>query len=154
MLKLNSKLKTEQKELTKLEKEREKYSSFQNGYMLLPTQEISWYYKTLERVKDMTDQSTGEILQLLLSNVEYHPKVKKRIRKQIKILSKETCNKTIEKCLQEIMQEYISRKESPRQVKTTKKRCHFCRERGHIEKDCKKRKKCRNWLWNESGHLE
>jgi len=100
MLKLNSEVKTKQKELTRLEKKREKYSSFQNEYTLLPTQEISWYYKTLERVKEMTDQSTGEILQLLLSNVEYHPKVKKRIKKQIKILSNETCNKTIETCLQ------------------------------------------------------
>jgi len=161
MLKLNSALKNEQKKsvksakkLTRLEGKPEKYSSFQNEHTLIPTQEISWYHKTLSRVKEMTNHSTIEILQSLLSSVEYHPEIKKRIKKQIKILSKETCNKTIEDCLQKIMQGYTTRKENPRQVKTTKKRCHFCRERGHIEKDCKKRKRCRNWLWKESSHLQ
>jgi len=100
----------------------------------------------------MKDESTVVILRSILPNVQYHPEIKKRIKKQIKKLSKETCNKTIEKCLHEIMQGYISRKEIPRQVKTTKKRCHFCRERGHVEKDCQKRKRCRNWLWNESSN--
>jgi len=201
----------------KLEKDVEKYSSFQNKHTLNVNEEEEWYCMTLERVKEMKDKSTVEILQELLTNVPYHPEIKKRMKKQIKKLLKEPGNKTIENCLSEIMQGYVFRKEdadqtgkaitpgehqsnseavevgnelikqpkndtvqsinensfaTKQQVLTTseetkelnyetrqgitipesltktkkqiRKRCYFCRKRGHLKKNCPIKQKC----WN------
>ena len=93
----------EKRELKKLAKDIVNYRSFQNKYTLYVNQEEEWYYMTLERVKGMKEKSTVEILQELMTNVQYHPVIKKSIKEQIKMLKKKTCNKTIEKCLYEIM---------------------------------------------------
>ena len=41
------------------------------------------------------------------------------------------------------------RSERPR--KRSKKRCNFCRKRGHIQKECPCRQVLRNWLWNDEA---
>jgi len=205
----------DKRELQKLGKNVDKYRSLQNEHTLYVNQEEKWYYMTLERVKEMKEKSTVEILQELLLNVQYHPKIKRRMKKQIKKLSKEICNKTIGNCLYELMQSYISKEGNANQASRLTKteehqnsnevvvvsnelknepktdavqlnetqhpakkkqvlpmlkeakvgtifeslqtsegnpktlgkiRCRCCRRRGHFERDCPVRKKCRNWL--------
>jgi len=36
-----------------------------------------------------------------------------------------------------------------RPIKRSAKRCHFCRKRGHIQKECPSRQVLQNWLWND-----
>jgi len=114
MSNLKDKVKTayEERELKRLAKNMVHYRSLQNKYTLYVNQEEEWYYMTLERVKGMKEKSAVEILQGLLTNVQYHPVIKKSMKERIKKLKKKTCNKTIEDCLYEIMQSYISKEEN------------------------------------------
>ena len=35
--------------------------------------------------------------------------------------------------------------------KQGRKRCHFCRKRGHLQKNCLNKKMLLNWLWNDAS---
>jgi len=35
--------------------------------------------------------------------------------------------------------------------KWSRKRCHFCRKRGHLQKDCLSKKMLQKWLWNDAS---
>jgi len=97
----------DERQFKKNEKAVIKYGSYQNQYTLCPGKEEEWYHMTLERVKEMEDKSTVEILQELKPNVQYHNEVKKRMKKQIKKLAKKPYTKTIKDCLREIMKDYL-----------------------------------------------
>jgi len=104
-------LKKSEKEIARLKKEQEKYRSFTDENALYLNQEVTWYCKTLRRIQGMVDKSTEEILLTLMTNVEYHPKVKKRLERQLKKLRKGKCNKTIKECLDDIMRGYLPEEE-------------------------------------------
>jgi len=38
-----------------------------------------------------------------------------------------------------------------RPMKRSRKRCHFCRKRGHVQKDCVKRQLLREWIWGDAS---
>jgi len=38
-----------------------------------------------------------------------------------------------------------------RPSKRSRKRCHFCRKRGHLQKNCLSKKMLRTWLWNDAS---
>jgi len=55
-----------------------------------------------------------------------------------------------ESCLKQVRKKNIMNKQ---QRKKIRKRCHFCRKRGHIQKECPGRKMIWNWLWDDTNEL-
>ena len=49
-------------------------------------------------------------------------------------------------CLKRVRKTCIINKQ---QRKKSRKRCHFCRKRGHIQRDCPGRQMIWNWLWDD-----
>jgi len=40
-----------------------------------------------------------------------------------------------------------------RPMKRSRKRCHFCRKRGRLQKDCLSKHMLRRWLWDEAREM-
>jgi len=55
-----------------------------------------------------------------------------------------------ESCLKQVRKMHIINKQ---QRKMLKKRCHFCRKRGHIQRDCPSRQMLWNWLWDDANEM-
>jgi len=53
-----------------------------------------------------------------------------------------------ESCLKQVQQKHSKNK---RPMKRSNNRCHFCRKRGHIQRDCLSKKMMRKWLWDDAS---
>jgi len=53
-----------------------------------------------------------------------------------------------ESCLKQVRKTHVMNK---LQRKKMRKRCHFCRKRGHIQRECPGRKMIWNWLWDDTN---
>jgi len=63
---------------------------------------------------------------------------------------KKSKSETKESCVKQVQPTHIINK---RPRKMSRKRCHFCRKRGHIQRDCPSRQMLQKWLWDDANEM-
>jgi len=71
-----------------------------------------------------------------------------RTRSEVTPKKKKSNSETRESCKKRVKLTHIINK---RPRKRSIKRCHFCRKRGHIQRDCPCRQVLQDWLWNDAN---
>jgi len=108
-----------------------------------------------EKVRKNANKGTGLNKGEKSSYIKGPDGLRKEDTKPSTTMSKENVKKTRgeaptngESSLKEAQQVYIINK---RPMKKSRKRCHFCRKRGHIQKDCLSKQMLRKWLWDDAS---
>jgi len=104
-------------------------------------------------------QENSETTETITDSVdkEYYTEVKKKTKKKLNKCNghghdrgEESPKKIRSDILEQDKSTYSVNK---RPVKRSRKRCHFCRKRGHLQRDCINKRVLRRWLRDEAREM-
>jgi len=104
-------------------------------------------------------QENSETTETITDSVdkEYYTEVKKKTKKKLNKCNGHGHNRG-EESPKKIRPDILEQDQSTysvneRPVKRSRKRCHFCRKRGHLQKDCLSKRVLRRWLRDEAREM-